>query len=699
MTESYMIRPKAAPLSHKVYTKFLNTLKLGDSEKQDLIKRGLTPEIIKNAGYATKGATNNNLTTMAIGAVSSDFNLEGVAGFYANEKTGHWTCANVQGLAIPIRDIEGNIHSVLIRNAKAKVQDGKTYNKYIAFSSAGKPKGTKVWQITHCPITKGNAREACGSEVRVTEGVLKADIATALGDVYCVGIQGLKLHNDFELIMKELEISTVRICLDAGEDGNTDMIRCKAELIEKVREIGHDVIVETWDPKYGKGIDDVIKAGYADKITVMTEEEIDKTLEKANRKNPMNGDWIYIIATERFINTKTRQELKKSQFADKFGLKSVDVVNDLLANDFPQVDQMTFYPMQEQIVVEKNLTCYNSWIDPKISPEEGDVSPFIQHMEYLIDDKSAREIFLDYLAYQCQHPGKKVLWAPIIQGNEGIGKSYIAYVMKQLLGDENINSPSNEELHEMYTAWQKHTQFVIVEEVMARGRLELMNKLKPIITQDTTQIREMHKTSYSMPNRFNMLMFTNHEDALIIDDKDRRYLVIYSEAKLMEIEYYEKLWEWTKNRSNIAKILNFMMTRDLSNFKPHGKAPDTKAKERLIEISRNPLEEWMSNNIKEGNWPFAGDLVAIRHLKQPKICPSGYEKISDYKWAQALKNVGAVPYSQQIKMSDNSNKVIWILRKKEIYLAQDREYIRKKYEEKEAEAKMDKNPLMESMPM
>lgn len=61
--------------------------------------------------------------------------------------------------------------------------------------------------------------------------------------------------------------------------------------------------------------------------------------------------------------------------------------------------------------------------------------------------------------------------------------------MRQVLSEHNVGKVNNQQLHETFTAWQRNTQLVVVEEVMTQGRLELMDKLKPRITEDWCTIR------------------------------------------------------------------------------------------------------------------------------------------------------------------------------------------------------------------
>lgn len=680
MSNSYTKRPVAQPKNHEIYESLLNHIGIDGSHIKSTENRGLTYEQIRMANYASTKEIRSNHMMSVLGNLEKQYDLNGVPGFFKNE-SGIRTMASMPALAIACRDYLGRISSIVLRPNKPKMgKKGKPINKYMAFSSNGKTDGAPVIQTTHCPVVNGTAKERAGDVIGITEGVLKADVATALGNTYIVGMHGLNLPYDLAGVIEELEVSEIIIYLDAGEDGNKDMIKAKCKLIQLAKEIGIDYKVATWNPEHGKGIDDILKAGKGDEIRYLKDEEIQNLLTEGEEVDPLNGDWVYCVATEKFHNKRTYQSLKKSQFADKFMLEKTDVVNSLIAQGFDQVDSVTFLPNGSQIVVEEGLRKLNEWRDPEIVPCEGDVSIFIDHVQYLFPDKRDQDIFLDWFAYNIQFPGKKIMWALVILGGQGIGKSFFAFIFRNLLGEFNVSCPTNEQIHDKYTDWQKGCQLVIIEELMARGRIDLLNKLKPIITELWTMIREMYTPPHRYPNRFNIIAFTNHENALPIDNDDRRYGILESKVTAQGTDYYNRLWSWAEKPESTAALLHYFKQRDISHFKRHARAPSTKAKEAMIEASRTPLEQWIIGGIEDNCWPFNRNLVAIRHLTAEHVCPHQFRSYSPQKWAEALKKAGAVRYPKAVTLSDKSRATIWIVQEQEFFINENPQAIGEQYE-------------------
>lgn len=324
-------------------------------------------------------------------------------------------------------------------------------------------------------------------------------------------------------------------------------------------------------------------------------------------------DWCFIAGIKRFVSIETLVEWDKEQFdamhAPLFsrGKASEHVLRN---PNFKRVNGATYWPEQPMWVNEYGLDKLNYWRPLDLTAQRGDVTPFMDHIEYLYPEKRDAKILLQYLAYQVQFPGQKVHWAVLLEGDQGNGKSYFASVMRRVLGQQNVKMVNNEALHETFTGWQRNTQLIIVEEMMAKARLELMNKLKPMITEPWCTIREMYRPPYEQPNRFNFLFFSNHRDSIIINSTDRRYCILKTNSPPHpkgNAGYYGPLFEWT--RKNGPALLHYLKHEvDLSDFQPKAHAPMTEGKMALIAQSRMPLDAFIFEHVEAREYPFHWDL-------------------------------------------------------------------------------------------
>ncbi len=374
------------------------------------------------------------------------------------------------------------------------------------------------------------------------------------------------------------------------------------------------------------------------------------------------GQWLYAVSIKRFVDRTRLMELDAEQFNALYAPRFTrgKPADHVLKNDnFRRVDGVTYWPEKEEFVMEVGASKLNYWRPSGLVGAVGDVGPFLRHVEYLYPDPVEAGILLDYLAFQIQHPGEKVHWAILLQGVQGNGKSYFASVMRLVLGPHNVKMVHNDQLHETFTGWQRNTQLIIVEEMMARARLELMNKLKPMITEPWCTIREMYRPPYEQVNRFNFMFFSNHKDSIIIDNTDRRYCILRSDAPahLDGDAYYGPLFDWTRRSG--AELLGWFKERSLSAFQPKAHAPMTEGKRALMEQSLLPLDAFIKECVGAVEYPFQWDLVTPGVLVKP---------LADFMLRANPKDIGnAFARLGYLNLAGEDGVRMWAVRNFEVY--------------------------------
>src|SRR5690606_7513425 len=138
-------------------------------------------------------------------------------------------------------------------------------------------------------------------------------------------------------------------------------------------------------------------------------------------------------------------------------------------------------------------------------------------------------------------PGKRVNWSLMLQGAQGIGKSYLGVMMQHLMG-RNVRQLDTTAIAGRFTGWAQGSTLTVIEEMRANGasKYEIVDRMKPFITNEFVQIEEKGRDHRTVPNFTNYLVFTNYKDALPITLDDRRYCVIYSAIQSVD-DLNEKL--------------------------------------------------------------------------------------------------------------------------------------------------------------
>jgi hypothetical protein len=227
-------------------------LTLSEQHRAALRARGLSEGEIERNGYASAPTPDDG---DRIARELSDFNLEGVPGFH--KYGGEWRMRDFgSGIFVPVRDEHLRIVGCQIR--RDDVADGQP--KYIWFSSAGKPHGTTSSSPVH--FAKPHLLRHA-SEVLITEGALKADVAAFLLDAPVIAAAGVSnFGQDFaeNLKAKFPKLKTCFVAFDSDWRIKPQVKAALEKLMHGLSGAGFRVKVRTWPPHMGKGIDDYLLA-------------------------------------------------------------------------------------------------------------------------------------------------------------------------------------------------------------------------------------------------------------------------------------------------------------------------------------------------------------------------------------------------------------------------------------------------------
>lgn len=326
--------------------------------------------------------------------------------------------------------------------------------------------------------------------------------------------------------------------------------------------------------------------------------------------------WVFVADAMQFIRREDGRKYRTDQWKALYaGLyPDGDILNAVWKSRIPirKFERLIYLPEAPELPYGPSRVFYNIWRKSGVEARFGDVKPFLDHMAFLFPNEGDRELVLDYLALLTQKPAEKIHFALLIRGVQGTGKSWIGNLMERIIGTPNVVRPSNDEVISKWTRWMEGAQLAIVEELMTLGRLEVANRLKPVITDPTIRIEEKNCSIYSIPNKLNFLCFTNHEDALKIEHGDRRWLVVFSPAVKKDSDYYERLFGYLEN-GGAAFVKHWLLQRQIV-LNGHGVAPATSGKETMRRMSMGDAEAFLLELYEGGEAPFDFNLVRVDDL-------------------------------------------------------------------------------------
>lgn len=391
-------------------------------------------------------------------------------------------------------------------------------------------------------------------------------------------------------------------------------------------------------------------------------------------------NWFYIETRNQFYNTDTSSMLSPTAFDNKFGrMLLTDEMRSkgesfngkpsnvaLNVHCIPTVYDSIYIPGDEIIVNINGVDMVNTYNhlrtpiekEPKTLDQRNAIKMAERHFELLFPDPVERNMFLDYLAYTVQYPKEKVTWGVVVQGVDGVGKTWMATMMAAVLGGPNVRSVNADALKEQYTKWAEGHRMVFFEEIRLQGhnRFEIMDKLRPYASNESVNVRRMQTDLYEIPNVTNYVFFTNYLDALPINDNDRRYFIIRTafQTKSHIVDFNSKHPQYFVDLFNMvtfegAALRWWLLNRPISDaFPAKGRAPETDSRTMMIdesetsddldlvkeaiEESTNPLLSYrlLSSNALRAAVPELG-MVNRKQLGQ-LLFRAGFAKLGQFRF-------------------------------------------------------------------
>jgi len=238
----------------RVYGALLDELSLSHAHRQDLHRRGLSEGEIKRRSYRSlPSGGREGLAAKLVERFGPEV-CSMIPGLYEKEgDPARWSIVGTPGTLIPVRDTEERIVALKVRADDPG--EGPKYS-YLSSSKYGGPgPGSQV----HVPLFEDPNRSAAA---RLTEGELKADVATVLTEVLTVSIPGVSSWRNALPVFKALGVSKVHLAFDADARRNRNVARALSNAFRALDEQGFEVVLEAWPEEQGKGIDDLLVAGH-----------------------------------------------------------------------------------------------------------------------------------------------------------------------------------------------------------------------------------------------------------------------------------------------------------------------------------------------------------------------------------------------------------------------------------------------------
>lgn len=354
--------------------------------------------------------------------------------------------------------------------------------------------------------------------------------------------------------------------------------------------------------------------------------------------------WCYLKHSGLFYNGTTGERITRDAFDAGFGRLVGDTSAAKFALDaakIPVYHMTLFLPGADETFTDANgLEWINTYNEKSLPPVPANwnrrdlrnVEIVENHFYHLFSDEREIGLFASWLAYIVQSR-KRPNWAIVMQGAQSSGKTFFAQLMSAvgvnvyILGTDTLQNST-------FTSWAEGHQLVFIEELKLHGhnRYDILNKLKPYITNSTAEIHPKGVNPYNVPNVTAYLAATNYRDALPLDANESRYMIMMSrwqskeaidEFRRSDPAYYPNLFSSINESPGSIRrwLLEYPLTQA---FDPDDRAPFSHGRDAMIEYTKSDEDIQIQDLIDSGKHPLiSNDFIAVNVLRETLLDETG----------------------------------------------------------------------------
>lgn len=346
---------------------------------------------------------------------------------------------------------------------------------------------------------------------------------------------------------------------------------------------------------------------------------LDDAVERFVPLDDGTGEYLFDYWTNRIVKTKQMITLLPA------GVRGDDVKRHpvWVSRGAFYFDQVGFDPSGADKDVQ-----LNTWQGWPMEAKKGSCERLLELIEYLCanevdaDGKPMGQVvarwLLRWMAYPLQNPGAKMSTAVIMHGPQGTGKSTIFQVLAKIYG-KYATVLNQRGLEDKFNSdWVDCKLFLLAEEVVTRAEMwHIKNELKELVTGETVRVNGKNVAAYPQKNQINMVLLSNEDQPLPLDNDDRRHLVVYTPPSLSET-FYDEVHAEIEN-GGIEAFYWHLLHLDLGDFHPKKRPPLTQSKSALIALSLPSeirfLNDWRAGETEFPFCPCAGSHLYTAYLR------------------------------------------------------------------------------------
>ena len=266
---------------------------------------------------------------------------------------------------------------------------------------------------------------------------------------------------------------------------------------------------------------------------------------------------------------------------------------------------------------------------------------FFRHMEYILPIEVEREWFYSWMSFNIQKPGMRCKVTPLlIATDHGTGRGWIVELMTSLLGGWNCEKTKMSTLNGesgagQFQDYMNNSLLCCIEEVKdGDKRYGVTDTIRDYLTENTLEINLKYGAKATKPIYTNFFWMSNHADAVVLTEEDRRINVFKTEDKPKGNDYYERLYQWLEDNgdnsetgSTESNTSDIVVDSDSPNFTLGGDGDNGDNNSGVPESN----EDTSSEVYDRGGLKVSAGVACLWHWLNQR-------NISKFNWKRSMTN-------------------------------------------------------------
>ena len=359
----------------------------------------------------------------------------------------------------------------------------------------------------------------------------------------------------------------------------------------------------------------------AEKVTKHNYEDIETDILK-NR-------WVFIKKSKTLYFDRFKKEFIPRDTINTLYLRDhnlkIQATRELNKQNVEVVDGTAFWPCNKEYLYQDGNSFINTYkqktfepLQTKVTKEQ--IKVFRNHLWVLSnEDEGIFNCFEDTIAHDLQFPEVNRMWALLLQGDEGVGKSVLFELITQLMGSNNVEWIPSYAFSHKFRDWLKKCCVIVCNEFCfdkynSEGS-SAYGMLREIITETKHFVESKGVDQYQHKGHYKLWLSSNDPTPIKLRRTDRRYVVvkIHKTKKMLlkkDPDYYKHVWAFVEDQQKLRQLFWYYKSVHQVSKAFCPRTPlETEAKKELIAESQSQVFRDLDVMFENKEGPFAFDIV------------------------------------------------------------------------------------------